>query len=291
MKASSALFGLVVAGLLVSGCGTRDTISGVRDIVSGVRDVVSELPSTAPVEDGEPPEWMDFPEVERFCGATWTRDEMVAAYEEQGLDGLPQRVGFSGTFANEIAEFHNRWRVTQVIAAARERRGAPDEPLEELITCVVGTRGVEDPRDAFGVNLLYINDHVRPIQTPTLQGVELRLRVVADEDQQPDADGAADGERGPDAEVRWVGACPRNVTLPVGGGYTQARCLLDGPGGLTAEHVDAPDGLPDDCPDPDLTCPGLAYTPSRDVFTEILADPDVRYTYNSTWSTAWGYAD
>jgi len=291
MKTSSMLAGLVVAGLLVAGCGLRDTISGVRDVVSGVRDIAGDLQPMVPVEEGEPPEWTDFPEVERFCGATWTRDEMIAAYEEQGLDGLPQRVGFSGTFLNDIAEFHNRWRVTQVIEATRERRGVVGEPLEELITCIVGTRGAEDPRDAFGVNVLFINDHVRPIERPTLRGVEISLSIVMDDDERSSGEGPAAEQQGPDAEVRWVGACVRNVILPVGGGYVQSRCLLDGPGGLSAEHVDAPEGLPNDCPDPDMSCPGLAYTPSRDVFTEILADPDVRYTFNSGWRSSWSYAD
>jgi hypothetical protein len=290
MTAARTLVGLVVAGLVVSGCGARDTISGVRDVVSGVREITGDLQPAVPPEEAEQPEWTDFPEVSTLCGARWTRDEMIAAYEDQGLAGLPQRVGFSGDFANEIAEFHNRWRVTKVIEATRERRGVPGEPLEELITCVVGTVGPEDPREAFGVNVLYINDHVRPITRPTLRGIEMGLRIVTD-GEQPGSEGEAGGELVSDAAVRWVGTCPRNVTLPIGGGYTQARCLLDGPGGLTSEHVDAPDSLPEDCPDPDLECAGLAYTPSRAVFTDILADPGVRYTFTSSWHSSWSYAD
>lgn len=290
MRRSWILVGMLAVALVAAGCGLRDTVVEFRDVVTGVREITADPGLGTTDDEADAPEWTDYPEVERFCGATWTRDEMIAAYEEQGLDDLPVRVGAATPFANEIAEFHNRWRVTKVIEAARERRGVAGEPLDELITCVVGTRGPEDPRDAFGVNVLHVNDRVRPIDRPTLRAVEMYLRIVTENDEEaPEAD--EDGESVPDAEVRWVGDCPRSVTLPPGGGYTQTRCLLDGPDGLTAEHLDAPDGLPEDCPDPDLRCAGLAYAPSRAAFTDILADPDVRYTFTSRWRTSWTDVD
>ncbi len=52
-----------------------------------------------------------------------------------------------------------------------------------------------------------------------------------------------------------------------------------------------PDGLPEDCPDADFTCAGLAYFPSRDAFTEILADPDINYNASSSSYTRWYYPD
>ncbi|MEX2562021.1 MAG: hypothetical protein WD358_02075 [Nitriliruptoraceae bacterium] len=288
MTRFATMTGIAVLALVAASCGVKsdvfDTISGMTDALSDARDIAPG-PSTAPVDDTDPPEWSDYPEVERFCGATWTRDEMIAAYEAQGLSGLPVRVGFSGTFANEIAEFHNRWRVSQVIAAARAQRDEAGLDRRELITCIVGTVGPQDPREAFGVNILYINDHSGAIETPTLVGVEINLSLTTD-------DGPQEGPRVADAAARWVGACPRNVILPPGGGYTQARCLLDGPEGLTDSHIDAPDGLPDEgCPDADFSCSGLVYTPSRDAFVEILADPDLRYTFSTSSRTRWIYSD
>ncbi len=276
---------LLLVGTLVASCGVArdvsDTASALRDMAAGEADPDTSLPD---VTDGDAgPEWSDFPEEQRFCGATWTRDEMMAAYEEHGLDGLPQRVGFSGSFLNEIDEFHNRWRITRVIAADRERREEAGLEPRPLITCIAGTASADDPRDAFGVNVVYINDHTEPIHTPTLTGVEVLLTIRDDDTIEDDT--------GPHAAMRWVGECPRRVTLPTGGGYAMVRCDIDGPRGLASSHVDVPDGLPEDCPDADFTCAGLAYFPSRDAFTEILADPDINYNASSSSYTRWYYPD
>lgn len=278
---------VLAVGLVAAACGTvrniSETVSGIRDAVSDVRDVVGTIDPTGPAEELAPLEWADLPEQQRFCGATWTRDEMMAAYEERGLDGLPRPVGFNPTFTSEIDEFYQRWRISRVIEAARERRDAAGQERMRLITCIVGTRGREDPRVNVGVNVLHINDHDRMIDRPTLTGVEVALSIRDDE-----ASGeATDGGREPDAELRWVGRCTRNVQMPPGT-YTQTRCVLDGPGGLTSTFTDAPDGLPTEgCPDPALTCDGLAYTPSREVFTTILADPDIDYGFSWSATMAW----
>ena len=270
---------LVTVGVIVSSCGTvrdaADTVTQMRDVAGQLRDLATEAGADA-LDQVEPMEWSDLPETGRYCGAEWSRDDMIATYEEQGLDGLPLPVGFSPSYSSDIDEFYQRYRVARAIMQARERTAD-----RRLITCIVGTRGREDPRDSVGVNVHYINDREGTIERPTLRGVEVSLFVV-----DPDGNDASTADQDPDAMMRWVGACSRSIVMPPGT-YTQTRCLIDGPDGVTSDFADEPDGLAEDgCPDSALTCEGLAFAPSREAFTDILAD-DVRYVISSRSHTGF----
>lgn len=270
----------MTVGVIVSSCGTvrdaADTVTQMREVASQLRDLVTDAGADA-LDQAELMEWSDLPETGRYCGAQWSRDDMIAAYEERGLDGLPLPVGFSPSYASEIDEFYRRYRVARVIEQAGERSAD-----RGLLTCIAGTRGREDPRDSVGVNVLYINDGGETIERPTLRGVEISLLVV-----DADGDDASTTDQEPDVMMRWVGVCPRNVVMPTGT-YTQTRCLIDGPDGISSDFADEPDGLTQDgCPDSAFTCAGLAFAPSRAVFTDILADDDVRYVISSRSRTGF----
>lgn len=277
---------VLVIALVASACGTirniSETVSGVRDAVTDVRDLLEGQDGVSATEPQEPLEWEDLRESGRFCGATWTRDEAMAAYDEHGLSGLPRPVGFTPNFSSEIDEFFQRWLRARVVEEAQARRQeAGGEPMR-LISCIVGTRGRDDPRDSVGVNVLFINDHSVTIERPTLTGLELELLIAGQQGESPSGD-----PDDFDAALRWAGECPRNVTM-LPGTYTQTRCNLDGPGGLTSQHQDAPQGFDDDGnPSAELSGRGLTFTPDRETFVEILADPDISYSFRSRATVGW----